>query len=86
MHGLGTARQMAVLNDRRQGSQHVGLEAEIHRAIGIFPIAEYAETFEIRALRVDLFGRVFSTLLPESAGINFHADLANLLFHRQLDR
>ena len=86
VHGFGAAQQMPAFDDLRQRAQHVGLEAEIHRPVRVFPVAEHAQALEIAALDVDLLAGVLAALLPERSGVELVADLAVLLLDRDLDR
>ena len=86
VHRFEAAHDVPVRVDLRERAEHVRLIAEIHRAVRIFPVAEHAETFEIRALHVDLLRRVVAAMLAERRRVDFLTDLANLLFDRDLDR
>ena len=77
---------MAAPVDLRQRADHVRFVAEIHRAVGIFPLAEHAEALEIGALQIDLLGRVFAAQPAEFGSIDLDPYLADAFFDRDLDR
>ena len=57
--GLFLAIDEAFFDELRKGADHPGLVGGIEREVGIFPIAENAEAFELAALDVDEFAGVF---------------------------
>ncbi len=77
---------MAIFDDARERAQHVGLVAEIHRAVRPLPVTEHAQPLEVVALGVDLLGRVLAAFLSECSGVELVARLAELFLHRDLDR
>ena len=86
VHRLHPAREVAAFDDLRQRTQDVGLVGQVHGAIGIVPVGNHAQALEVGALQVDLRAGVFATLRAELGCSEFVADLAELLFHHQLDR
>ena len=86
VHRLGTAAQVAVFDDSRQRSEHVGLVAEAAGLIGRIPGAEHAQPLEVAALGLDLLTSVGAAGASELGGIDLDSDLAELLFDLHLDR
>ena len=86
VHRLHAAQQVTVLDHFRQRAHFVGFEAEIERAVRVFPVAEHAQALEVATLDVDLLVGEFAALGAELRGVEFHADLAVLLLDRQFDR
>ena len=67
-------------HDVREQAQFVGLVFLVQREIGIFPIAEHAEAFELRALEINVFAGVGFAGFADGRGIGGRvAGLAHIL-------
>ena len=66
---LFAAINEALLDDVREQAQFVGFVFFVQREIRIFPIAENAEAFELRALDVDEFARVSVAGFADGRGV-----------------
>ena len=78
VHRLGALIEVARCLNLAQRTQGVGLELEIHGAVGMVPVAEYAQPDEIGLLSLDLDGSVFAAQLAKFRGFD---GLAVSLFH-----
>ena len=83
---LGAFGQMAACGDLAQCPDDVGLEREVHRQVRALPVTEHAETDEVGALGVDLFGCVGTAGGAECRRLDLDAGLADLLLDLQFDR
>ena len=59
---LQAAVDKAALHDALEGADLIGLVAEIHGAVGMFPVAQHAQALEVGALDVDLLGGIGAAL------------------------
>ena len=66
---LLAAIDKSLLHDVGEQAQFVGLVFLVQREIRIFPIAEHAEAFELRALDIDVFARVGFAGFADGRGI-----------------
>src|ERR1035437_9097051 len=78
----------ALLDDVGEQAEFIGLVFLVQREVGIFPIAENAETFELRALEINELARVSVTSFADRGGVGAGvAGLAHFLrdfeFNRQ---
>ena len=58
IHRLLPTVDEALLNDVGEHPQLLGLVALVEREVGLLPIAEHAEAFELRPLQIDIFAGV----------------------------
>ena len=58
---------------------------EIHRQVGVVPVAEHAEADEVLALLVDLLVGVFAAGLAKLIGLDLDTDLADAFLDLVLD-
>ena len=77
---------MTIGDDPGQRAQNVGLVTEGHGQVGVLPLTQHTQTHKTRALDIDLFGGIFTTLLAEFNRIQLGAWLAEFFLHRDLDR
>ncbi len=80
---LQAAEDVALLQDLAQRPDLVGLVAEVHRQVGVVPVAQHAQPFEVLALAGDLLGRVGARL---GLDLLHRQALAVLLLDLDLDR
>ena len=66
--GLFLAIDEAFFDELREGADHAGLVGGIESEVGIFPIAENAEAFELAALDVDELAGVFLRTAADLGG------------------
>src|SRR5690348_4523771 len=85
MHGLDTFIEVPVTDDLAERSQLLRLERRIHSAIGMIPVAQHPQTFEVRALQIDLLLRISAASSTEGRNVELAARAAMLLLHLQLD-
>ncbi len=71
VHGLETPVHVAAVHDLLERPDLVGLVAEVHRQVGVGPVAQHAQALEIGALAVDLLGGV-------GAGLGLHVIAAEV--------
>ena len=86
VHGLGAAVQVAVADDLAERADLLRLVARVHRQVRVIPIAKYAQTLEVGALRLDLCRGECSAGGAKTGGIELLARLAVFLLDRELDR
>ncbi|MNM88777.1 hypothetical protein D3C81_1010000 [compost metagenome] len=86
MHRLGAAHDVAVGEDLGQRADFIGFEIEAQCLVRVVPVTDHTQALEIAALDIDLLFGVLAALLAELFGIQLDADLAPLLFDRDLDR
>ena len=83
---LFAAINKAFLHDVGEQAQFVGLVFLVQREIGIFPIAQHAEAFELRALDINVFAGVGFAGLADGGGIGARvAGLAHFLGNLEFD-
>jgi len=83
---LVALHQMAVVDDLAQRAHDVGFSVEVHRQVGVVPVAQYAQADKIRFLSGDLLGGVLTTLLTEFTVGHLVTGLADQGFDLMLDR
>ncbi len=86
VHRLEPAQHVAAGVDCRQRTNHVRFVLAVQRAVWMLPRAQHTQALEVGALQIDLLERVFAAQPAKFPGIDFLADLADLLLHRNLDR
>ncbi len=86
MHRLGAAHDVTVGEHLGERADLVGFEIEAQRLVRVVPIADHAQALEVAALQLDLLFGELAALLAERDRIKLDADLAPLLFDRDLDR
>jgi hypothetical protein len=86
VHRLEPLLHMAVGDDAPERADDLGLEGEVHRQIGVLPVAEDAETLEVGALAVDLLGGIVPAGDAKLGRADLVARFALLLLDLQLDR
>ena len=86
VHRLGAFMQVTVTDDFTQRTDNVGFGFEVHGAIRMFPIAQYAKTDKVFALAVDLGRSVFTAFCTELRGGEFLTRLTKFLLYFQFDR
>ena len=86
VHGLVAFLEMPVRREFAEGAHDVRLGAEIHREIGIGPVAQHTEADEILALALHLALRVLTALLAKFRGTHLDARFAHFLLDVQFDR
>src|SRR5687767_7877817 len=77
---------MASPDDCRKRPQLLGLVARGHRDVRVVPVAHHAEALEVRALEVNLAGRVLAAGLAEGVGVQLLSDAPVFLFDLLFDR
>ena len=77
---------MAIFNDLAEGADDVGLGLEVHRQIGIIPVADHPQTLEIDPLLVHLLGGIAAAGNAKFSGAHLGPRFAHLLLHLELDR
>ena len=80
--GFFLAIDEAFFDELREGADHPGLVGGIESEVGIFPIAEHAEAFELAALDVDEFAGVFLRTAADLSG----CEAGGSFDHAELDR
>ncbi len=76
-----------LLDQVGEEAQLVGFIFLVEREVGLVPGAEHAETYELRALHVDVFTRVGFAGFADGRGLGAGiAGLAHFLGHFELDR
>lgn len=86
IHGLFPAIDKALLDEIREQAQFVGFVFLVEREIGIRPVTEHAEAFELHTLDVDVFARVSLAGGADGRGIGGGvAGLAHFLAHLEFD-
>ncbi len=85
MHRLDPTRQMAIGHDPRQCPQFGGFVGAIQGPIGVVPVTNHTQTFEIRTLKVDLGAGIFTAFVTKLDRIQLHPDLAVFFLHGQFD-
>ena len=84
VHRLGALVEVAGPLDLPQHAQGVGLELEVHGAVGVVPVAQHAQADEVGLLPFDLFGGIGAAQLAEFRWRNVLAvGLLDLQFDRQ---
>ena len=86
VHGFGAAIHMAVLQHLAEGAQLLRLVLGIHGAIGVIPVAQHPQPFEVGALALDLLLGKGTAGGPERLDVELLAGAALLLLDLQLDR
>ena len=72
---------MTVSDDTRQRTHDIRLEFEIHGQVGLVPLTDHAQAFEIRTLAIDLFRGIGAAGFAKFRGGHFHTGLAHFLLH-----
>src|SRR5262249_26263544 len=86
IHRFGTAYDMTTRIDFRERAHDVRFVLEVHRDVGIFPLAQYAQALEISALQVDLLGGVLAAQPAELRRVHLLTYLADFLLDGHFDR
>ena len=68
MHGFFATEQIASGINLANHAHGIGFGFVVHRAIGVFPIAQHAQTDKVFFLTGDLLGSIFAAQLTETAG------------------
>ena len=79
MHRFEPLLEVSVIDNLAEGANNIRLEREIHRQIRVIPVTDNTHAFEVVALVIYLFCRIFPTFLPKLAGGHFVTGLSNLL-------
>ena len=86
MHGLCAPIQMSVPDNSAEGANLFGLVLRIHGLVGMLPVTEHAQPFEICTLLRDLLGGKGATGRTKRLGIELLPGPAMFLFDGQFDR
>ncbi|OPZ02461.1 MAG: hypothetical protein BWZ09_02552 [Alphaproteobacteria bacterium ADurb.BinA305] len=68
VHRLQALEHVAVLRHLGERADLVGFVGEVHRAVGVVPVAEHAEADEVGLLDLDLLGGVGAAQLTHAVG------------------
>ena len=85
MHRLESLLEMSVIDNLAEGANNIRLEREIHGQVRFIPVTDDTHAFEVVALVIYLFCRIFPAVLPKLAGGHLVTGLSNLFLNVQLN-
>ena len=77
--------QMTAVDNLRQRADSVGLEAKVHRQVGVIPVTQHTHADEIGFLGFHLLAGIIPAMLPKLTCTHLVPRFAHFLFNVEFD-